>query len=88
VQDTARAFKARRIAEASAIAAQFENQQIALAAAPTVYPERIYLQTFAKAIAKSRKYIITTTNAQEMIQLNLEDKIREDLLNLEIPQKK
>ncbi|PAW83387.1 MAG: hypothetical protein B9S33_13905 [Pedosphaera sp. Tous-C6FEB] len=88
VQDTARAFKARRIAEAAAIAAQFENQQIALAAAPTVYPERIYLQTFAKAIAKSRKYIITTTNAQEMIQLNLEDKIREDLLNLEIPQKK
>lgn len=88
VQDTAGAFKARRIAEASAIAAQFENQRIALAAAPTVYPERIYLQTFAKAIAKSRKYIITTTNSQEMIQLNLEDKIREDLLNLEIPQKK
>ena len=88
VKDTAAAFAVRRVAEAGAIGAQFEHQMAAFAAAPTVYPQRIYLQTYAKAIAKSRKYIIATTNAQEMIQLNLEDKIREDLLNLEIPAKK
>lgn len=88
VRDTARSFEVRRIAEAGAIAGQFEHQMAAFAAAPTVYPQRIYLQAYAKAIAKSRKYIITTTNANEMIQLNLEDKIREDLLNLEIPAKK
>ncbi|MBI5799842.1 MAG: protease modulator HflK [Verrucomicrobia bacterium] len=88
VQDTARSFEVRRVAEAGAIAGQFQHQMAAFEAAPTVYPQRLYLQTFAKAIAKSRKYIIATTNAQEMIQLNLEDKIREDLLNLEIPAKK
>ncbi len=88
VKDTAAAFAVRRVAEAGAIGAQFEHQMAAFAAAPTVYPQRIYLQTYAKAIAKSRKYIIATTNAQEMIQLNLEDKIREDLLSLEIPAKK
>lgn len=89
VQNSARAFEVRRVAEAGAIAGQFQHQIAAFEAAPTVYPQRIYLQAFAKAIAKSRKYIITTTNAHEMIQLNLEDKIREDLLtNLEIPQKK
>ena len=88
VKDTAAAFAVRRVAEAGAIGAQFEHQMAAFDAAPTVYPQRIYLQTYAKAIAKSRKYIIATTNAQEMIQLNLEDKIREDLLSLEIPAKK
>ena len=88
VKDTAAAFAVRRVAEAGAIGAQFEHQMAAFDAAPTVYPQRIYLQTYAKAIAKSRKYIIATTNAQEIIQLNLEDKIREDLLNLEIPAKK
>ncbi len=88
VKDTAAAFAVRRVAEAGAIGAQFEHQMAAFDAAPTVYPQRIYLQTYAKAIAKSRKYIIATTNAQELIQLNLEDKIREDLLNLEIPAKK
>lgn len=89
VQNSARSFEVRRVAEAGAIAGQFQHQIAAFEAAPTVYPQRLYLQAFAKAIAKSRKYIITTTNAHEMIQLNLEDKIREDLLsNLEIPQKK
>ncbi len=88
VKDTAQAFAVRRVAEAGAIGAQFEHQMAAFEAAPTVYPQRVYLQTYAKAIGKSRKYIIATTNAQEMIQLNLEDKIRDDLLTLEIPAKK
>jgi regulator of protease activity HflC (stomatin/prohibitin superfamily) len=89
VQDTARSFEVRRVAEAGAIAGQFQHQMAAFEAAPTVYPQRIYLQTYAKAIAKSRKFIIATTNAQEMIQLNLEDKVRADLLeDLAIPQKK
>ncbi len=89
VMDAARSFEVRRVSEAGAIAGQFQHQIAAFQAAPTVYPQRIYLQTFAKAISKSRKYIIATTNANEMIQLNLEDKIRDDILNsLEIPQKK
>jgi len=89
VQDTAKSFQVRRVAEAGAIAGQFQHQIAAWEAAPTVYPQRVYLQTFAKSVGKSRKYIIATTNANEMVQLNLEDKIREDLLsNLEIQPKK
>ena len=89
ISDTATAFAVRRVAEAGAVAAQFEHQIAAFAAAPTVYPQRIYLQTFAKSVAKSRKFILATPNASEMIQLNLEDKIREDILtDLAIPQKK
>ncbi|MFA6545420.1 MAG: protease modulator HflK [Limisphaerales bacterium] len=89
VMDAARSFEVRRVAEAGAIAGQFRHQIAAFEAAPTVYPQRIYLQAFAKAIGKSRKYIIATTNANEMIQLNLEDKVRQDLLDdVTIPAKK
>ena len=89
IRDAAISFQVRRVAEAGAIAGQFQHQIAAFGAAPTVYPQRLYLQTLAKSVGKSRKYIIATTNANEMIQLNLEDKIRDDILSsLEIPQKK
>lgn len=89
VLDEAKSFSVRRVAEAEAIGGQFQNKLDAFTAAPTVYPQRVWLQTFAKAAAKSRKFIIATTNANEMVQLNLEDKVRADLLeDLAIPQKK
>jgi len=89
VLDEAKSFSARRVAEAVAVGGQFQNKLDAFAAAPTVYPQRVWLQTFAKAAAKSRKFIIGTPNASETMQLNLEDKVRADLLeDLAIPQKK
>lgn len=89
VLDDAAAFAARRVAEAEAVGGQFQNRMNAFAAAPTVYPQRVWLQTFAKSAAKSRKFIIGTANASETMQLNLEDKVRQDLLeDLAIPQKK
>jgi membrane protease subunit HflK len=89
VLDDAAAFAARRVAEAEAVGGQFQNRLNAFAAAPTVYPQRVWLQTFAKSAAKSRKFIIGTPNASETVQLNLEDKVRADLLeDLAIPQKK
>jgi hypothetical protein len=33
-----------------------------------------------RAIDPARKYILAATNTHEVLQLNLEDKIREDLL--------
>ena len=89
VLDDAAAFAARRVAEAEAVGGQFQNRLNAFAAAPTVYPQRVWLQTFSKSAAKSRKFIIGTANASETLQLNLEDKVRQDLLeDLAIPQKK
>ena len=74
-------------AEVSALAraALFTNQIPAFAAAPSVYRQRAYFQTFADATANARKYILLVTNTQDVVIFNLEDKIREDLLNLNVP---
>ena len=38
----------------------------------------------AEATAKSRKYVLLVTNTQDVVIFDLEDKIRDDLLNLSI----
>jgi modulator of FtsH protease HflK len=70
----------RRVAGATAQAARFTNQIAAYQAAPEVYPARLHLQTLARASAGTRKYLVAQTNGHEVIQLNLEDTTREDLL--------
>jgi hypothetical protein len=49
-----------------------------------VYRQRAYFQTFAAATANSRKYILLVTNTSDVVIFDLEDKIREDLLNLNV----
>ena len=79
----------RRTTGATAQAARFANQIAAYNAAPTVYPQRLYLQTVARATAGTRKYLVAPTNTHDVIQLNLEDKLRPDLLDINIePSKK
>ncbi len=89
----ARAFTTTNIAEATrqrlevqalARAALFTNQIPAFEAAPSVYRQRAYFQTFAAATANSRKYILLVTNTSDVVIFDLEDKIREDLLNLNV----
>lgn len=65
---------------ATARAALFTNQIPAYEAAPSVYMERTYLRAFASATAGARKYLLLTTNTQDVIQFDLQDKIRTDLL--------
>ncbi len=77
-------YRLNRVAAAVARAGQFTNQVTAFTASPTVYPQRLYLQTFARASAGARKYIIASTNAQ-VLQLNLEEKARPDLLDVTVP---
>jgi hypothetical protein len=43
------------------------------------------LQTLVRGGASSRKYILATTNAQVVIQFNLEEKLRPDLLDIPVP---
>jgi regulator of protease activity HflC (stomatin/prohibitin superfamily) len=71
-------------AGAQARAALFTNQVEAFRAAPTVYAQRAYLQTLVRGGASARKYVLATTNAQ-VIQFNLEEKLRPDLLDVPIP---
>jgi membrane protease subunit HflK len=63
----------------------FTNQIAAYAAAPSVYRQRAYYQMFPEATANARKYILLVTNTHDVLIFDLEDKIREDLLNLNVP---
>ena len=90
----ARAFTATNVADATrqqmelqsfARAALFTNQIPAFDAAPSVYKQRAYYQTFAEATADARKYILLVTNTYDVFTFNLEDKIRADLLNMNVP---
>ena len=75
-----------REAGALAQAALFTNQIPAFQAAPAVYAKRAYLQTFTRATANARKYIVLTTNTHDVIIFDLQDKIRPELLeNLNLP---
>jgi regulator of protease activity HflC (stomatin/prohibitin superfamily) len=65
---------------AVARAALFTNQIPAFEAAPAVYAQRAYLETFARATANARKYILLTTNTHDVLMFDLQDKIRADIL--------
>ncbi|MFO1478226.1 MAG: protease modulator HflK [Verrucomicrobiota bacterium] len=73
---------------ALAQAALFTNQIPAFEAAPGVYSMRMYLDMFGRATASARKYIVLTTNTEDIVSFDLQDKIREDLLNISVPTKK
>jgi modulator of FtsH protease HflK len=60
----------------------FTNQIAAYEAAPAVYKQRAYYAMFPEATRNSRKYILLTTNTQNILIFDLEDKIRADLLNV------
>jgi len=79
------AVRQRLTVSALARAALFTNQIPAFAAAPSVYRQRAYFQTFAVATANARKYVLLVTNTQDVVIFNLEDQIRADLLNLNVP---
>ena len=81
----AEGYKLSTLADAVARSAQFTNQILAFDASRRYYPQRLYLQTFARASAGTRKYLIAATNTTDVIQFNLEDKIRADLLDVTVP---
>jgi hypothetical protein len=72
---------------AFAQAALFTNQIPAFESAPSVYAQRAYLEAFARATANARKYVLLTTNTQDVLTFDLQDKIRDDLLNLNVTPK-
>ncbi len=84
----AEAVRWRTEAGALARAALFTNQIPAYAAAPRTYAERAYLQTLVRSGGANRKIIMASTNTQEVFTLNLEEKIRPDLLDIPLPKGK
>ncbi len=83
--NVADATRQRLTVSAFAHAALFTNQIPAFEAAPSVYRQRAYFRAFADATGGARKYILLVTNTQDVMIFDLEDKIREDLLNLNVP---
>jgi len=82
---TASAASTNKVAAALATEALFTNQMAAFKASPEVYAQRSYLQTLARHGSEARKFIVAVTNAQEVLMLNMEDKIRDDILNVPLP---
>ncbi len=85
IVDKAYAEQKAREVGALAQAALFTNQIPAFQAAPSVYAERSYLQTLARATANARKYILLTTNTHDVLQFDLQESIAQSLLNLSVP---
>jgi membrane protease subunit HflK len=69
---------------AAARAQLFANQEQAYSAAPGfkgIYEQQAYLSALIENSADARKYILATTNVPNIPILNLEDKIRTDLID-------
>ena len=81
----ARASRTRTELAAFARADLSTNQIAAYEAAPSVYRQRAYYQMFPQATANARKYILLVTNTHDVVIFDLEDKIRADLLNMNMP---
>jgi len=84
--NVARSDRVAREAGARAQAALFTNQIPAYEAAPAVYAKRAYLQTFIRATANARKYVMLTTNTHDVLIFDLEEKVRRDILGeIDVP---
>ncbi len=81
---TALATRLQKETLALASVALFTNQIPEFKAAPSVYENRVYFQTFADATKNARKYILLETNLQDIYYLDLEQKIRTDLENIPV----
>ena len=84
ITNVADARRVQMVTSKFAEAGLFTNQLPAFQAAPAVYRQRLYLQNFAAATAKARKYVLLVTNTQDVVIFDLQDKIRDDLLNLTV----
>jgi hypothetical protein len=91
---TAKSFSTNSVAQAALIqletsqfarAALFTNQLPAYAAAPAIYKQRIYFQTFGDYTAHNRKYLMLTTNVHNVVIYNLEESIADDITKLKVP---
>lgn len=81
----AEAYRLQKASAALAYAGQFTNQLSAYKASPQVFMQRTYLDTLGRASAGSRKYVLTVTNTEDTVVMNLEEELRPDLLNIKVP---
>ncbi len=78
--NTAESDRVTREKDALARAGLFTNQIPAFEAAPSVYVQRSYLNTLARSTANARKYVLLTTNTQDVVVFDLQESIARDIL--------
>lgn len=76
----AEVYRLSEQAKGVAAVGRFPNQVTAYQASPEVFRQRTYLDTLGRAIAPARKYIIGVTNTTDTFIMNLEDRVRMDLM--------
>ena len=84
----ARIESTKKVAIAEAEAKRFANQIDAFQSSPSVYKTRMKLETFTESTVGSRKYILSDPANRDVINLELQDKLRQDLLNVTVEQDK
>ena len=80
----ARSESTNKVALAKAEAGRFSHQISAFKAAPSVYMTRSKLETFVNTTQGARKYILSNTDNRDIINLELQDKLRSDLLDVTV----
>jgi len=82
----ARTESTNKVALAKAEGERFSHQISAFKPAPSVYKTRSKLETFQQAARGARKYILSDTENGDIINLELQDKLRSDLLDVTVDQ--
>ncbi len=80
----AQAYRYDRQQVSEAEAARFNKQLLAYQASPAIFMLRSYLDMLEEQTAGIRKYIVATEKGEETIILNLEEKLRPDLLDIDL----
>ena len=75
----------RKVSEASAFADSLTSRLAAYRTSPQVFKGGL-IGSLGELVATTRKYVIGVTNAEEVIIMNLEDKLRADLLDVSVPE--
>lgn len=82
----ARSYRDSRVQVSAAEAARFEKQLVAYAAAPQLYTLYTFLDMLESEGQGARKYVVALDRSQEVFVINLEKKLRQDLLDLDLGQ--
>lgn len=78
----AQAYTDRRKAVSEAEEEQFNKLLTLHRSSPTVFRNRRYLRVMNRALKHTRKYIVSATSADEVIELNFEEKLPSTLFDL------
>jgi regulator of protease activity HflC (stomatin/prohibitin superfamily) len=80
----AEAYRQERGAVAQAESERFLKQLLAYRACPSMFVLNSYLEVLENEGAATRKYVVATTRGSEVFILDLQEKMRPDLLDLDV----